>query len=435
MVRNAAGSQTENASIFDYLERIQATRPGNAPPVPFLGGHVGWFGYELRHDCGSPTSRRAGTPDAFFIHSDRFIAVDHVEQKTYLVAIDSDASGERATQWLDNVEATLGKAAPPPPIYPPRTRTGKPLRVVLDRDRATYLSDVRRCLDWIGQGETYQVCLTNEFVCNSEIEPLDLYRTMRRVNPAHYAAFIRWPGGAVLSASPERFLTIAPDGHVETKPIKGTIKRDADEVRDLRLAEQLRTSEKDRAENVMIVDLLRNDLSRNCRPGSVHVPKLFDVESYRTVHQLVSTVRGDLLPGKSTIGLIRGAFPGGSMTGAPKIRTLELIDSLENRPRGIYSGALGWLGDDGAADLNIVIRTIVATPGRLSIGVGGGIVAASTPEGEFAEMLLKAEASIKSIVIASTGGFSPADYELVGVEEAAPRRQSDTVPVTADDLG
>jgi para-aminobenzoate synthetase len=351
-----------------------------------------------------------------FIYADRFIAVDHVEKKTYVIAVDEPSQAERAKKWIDRTITLIERAAP---ALMPQVRNipNEPIKFFLDRDRETYLSDIRRCLDLIQQGETYQVCLTNELHCTSDVDPLALYRTMRKVNPAPHAAFIKWPEGAVLSASPERFLSIDANGKVEAKPIKGTIKRDQDPLKDDQLAEQLRTSEKDRAENVMIVDLLRNDLSRSCEPGSVRVPKLFDVESYRTVHQLVSTVTGTLEPCHRPIQLIRNAFPGGSMTGAPKTRTLRFIDELEKRARGVYSGALGWLGDDGAADLSIVIRTIVASRGRLSMGVGGGVVAASTAEGEFDEMLLKAAASIKSIVMAVTGEFSPDRYELVGADK------------------
>lgn len=416
-ITDRSGTHTKRTGIFEYLARIEPSRPQPAPPCPFVGGYVGWFGYELRNDCGSPTDRRAATPDAMFIYSDRFIAVDHVEKKTYVLAIDEPSNADRAKKWIDHTIALLERMAPSkmPEV---QNIPNEPIKFFLDRDKETYLSDIRRCLDLIQQGETYQVCLTNELHCNSDVNPLTLYRTMRKVNPAPHAAFIKWPEGAVLSASPERFISIDTNGKVETKPIKGTIKRDQDPARDDQLAEQLRTSEKDRAENVMIVDLLRNDLSRSCTPGSVRVPKLFDVESYRTVHQLVSTVTGTLEPSADSVQLIRNAFPGGSMTGAPKTRTLRFIDELEGRSRGVYSGSLGWLGDDGAVDLSIVIRTIVANEGRLSMGVGGGVVAASTPEGEFDEMLLKASASIKSVVVALTGGFSPDRYELVGADEA-----------------
>ena len=402
-ISDQEGSRNETISIFDYLDRALPNSPVCPPPCPFVGGHVGWFGYELRNECGSPTGRTAETPDAFFIRADRFIAIDHEQNASYLVSIDVPAEAGRADRWISETLDRIGELAALPQVTCPK-RAGAP-EFNLDRSRETYLSDIDQCLAWIGEGETYQVCLTNEVRCRSNLDPLSLYRTMRRINPAPYAAFLKWRDGAVLSASPERFLTVDPHGVVETKPIKGTIGRFDDAARDKALAEQLRRSKKDQAENVMIVDLLRNDLSRVCEPGSVVVPKLCAVETYATVHQLVSTVRGVLRPGLSVIELIRASFPGGSMTGAPKIRTMELIDSLERRPRGIYSGALGWVGDDGATDLSIVIRTIVATKNQLSMGVGGGIVAQSTPEGEFAEMLLKAKASLMSIVEASGGKF------------------------------
>jgi len=401
-IADAQGTRTEHRSVFDYLDEQKFEKPQPAAPCPFAGGHVGWFGYELRNECDSPGSREAATPDALFVRADRFVAIDHLSGRTYVVAINDAGDLADAEEWVSDTAGRILDVKSAPPVRkarPPR----QPLDFRLDRDRETYLADIERCLELIRAGETYQVCLTNEISCRANVDALDLYRVMRKINPAPYAAFIKWPDGAVLSASPERFLSVDKDGNVETKPIKGTIGRDSDPIRDKRLADQLHRSEKDRSENVMIVDLLRNDLSRACVPGSVVVPKLYGVETYATVHQLVSTIRGVVAPANSAVDLIRATFPGGSMTGAPKIRTMEFIDMLERRPRGVYSGALGWLGDDGAADLSIVIRTIVATNGTLSLGCGGGIVALSKPEAEFDEMVLKAEASIRAITIACFG--------------------------------
>ncbi len=414
-IADASGHRTESSDIFAFLDRQRAAALQTQPPCPFAGGHVGWFGYELRGTWGAPTSRRALTPDALFLRADRFVAIDHQEDRTYAVAIDDVAAAERVERWMARTVLAL---TDPPALPEVRSeRPPLPLRFHLHRDHEEYLADITHCLAWINEGESYQICLTNEITCRLDIDALALYRVMRRINPAPYAAFVRWPGGTVLSASPERFLRLDVDGRIETKPIKGTMRRDADPLRDRVLTERLRSSEKDRAENVMIVDLLRNDLSRVCEPGTEVVPTLCAVESFATVHQLVSTVRGRLRSGTTIGDLLRATFPGGSMTGAPKMRTLELIDELEQRPRGVYSGALGWLGDDGAADLSIVIRTIVATDGLLMIGVGGGVVAQSTPAGEFDEMLLKAQPSIRAIVTAATGGFDPHDYVLHGAQD------------------
>jgi para-aminobenzoate synthetase len=414
-VIDATGQRDVHESIFSYLDRNRAGPPLSFPPCPFVGGHIGWFGYELACECGSPITRRSSTPTAFFLRVDRFVAVDHRDKRTYVVAISDETERAAAARWLDATVIRLSNLPKPPDLYP-RNRNPH-IRFVLDRNRPTYMTDVERCLDWIRHGETYQVCLTNELVCLLKIDPLHLYRVMRRINPAPHAAFIRFPGGAILSASPERFLSVDRDGHVQAKPIKGTIARAPDAVLDRQLAEQLHSNEKDRAENLMIVDLLRNDLSRVCTYDTVKVPSLFAVESYSTVHQLVSTVCGKLRPDASVIDLVRSTFPGGSMTGAPKLRTLELIDRLENRSRGVYSGALGWLGDDGAADLSIVIRTIIAMGSRLSLGVGGGIVAQSTPFGEFDEMMLKAKASIRAIVTAARGSFDEEAYQIDGLTD------------------
>lgn len=414
--------QTHDGTIFDYLKMQPQASPQTPPPCPFTGGYVGWLGYELQQDCGSWVRRKARTPDSLLIHADRFIAVDHAEDKSYLVAIDAPEHETRTAQWLDEMESAVARLQSPPPVAP---RGARPLDIVMAQGERAYRGSVEECLHAIREGESYQVCLTNELSCEADLDPLDVYRVMRKINPAPFAAFVRWPGGAVLSASPERFLSSDARGEVETRPIKGTMRRDADPRRDHELRESLWHSRKDRAENAMIVDLLRNDLSRCCVPGTVHVSDLFGVESYETVHQLVSTVRGTLRSDCAVVDLLRAAFPGGSMTGAPKLRTLEIIDRLENRARGIYSGALGWIADDGAADLSIVIRTIVAQQGRFTIGVGGGVVAASTPQSEYAEMLLKAQASIKALVVAAFGRFDENLYRLTDamhedVEEHVP---------------
>jgi para-aminobenzoate synthetase len=410
VVTDATGTRAETSSIFSYLER-HSMAPSHPPPCPFKGGYVGWFGYELRNECGSPSSHRARTPDALFIRAQRYIAIDHFEKRTYVVAIDEPGSPSAAA-WVEATAGRLACLAPPPAI---EYGTADDVRFRLDRDRQTHLNDVERSLRWIRAGESYQICLTNEIACNVEVSPLALYRVMRRVNPAPCSAFVRWPGGAVLSGSPERFLAVDAEGRVETKPIKGTVPRGADAESDARLAMQLRCSEKDRAENTMIVDLLRNDLSRVCQPGSVVVPALCAIESFATVHQLVSTVRGRLNAGVGIVDLVRATFPGGSMTGAPKLRACEFIDKLEHRARGVYSGALGWIGDDGAADLSIVIRAIVAIGDELTIGTGGGIVIQSTPEDEFAETMLKAQAPMRAIVLAATGGYAESSYAVEGL--------------------
>ncbi len=402
----ADGTVRVPGTIFDYLERELAGRSVDAPDLPFdfSGGYVGFFGYELKADCGSPNAHRAATPDAAWIFPDRMVAVDHEQGATYLLALGdgAPAADDAAGDWLRQAEAALRQLPRDPGPDgqgDPRGQPGLGLEELegrLTRGRRQYLDDIACCLDKLRAGESYEICLTNALRLPAREDGYAFYRRLRRVNPAPYAAYLKVAGITVASSSPERFLRVDRFGTAESKPIKGTAPRGRGPDEDEQLRAGLAASDKTRAENLMIVDLVRNDLGRVCEVGSVQVPRLMVTETYETVHQLVSTIRGQLRAEVSVVGAVRACFPGGSMTGAPKLRTMEIIDSLETEARGVYSGAIGFLGCNQTADLSIVIRTAVLADGQWRVGAGGAIVLDSDPALEYDEMLLKAMAPLRA---------------------------------------
>ncbi len=387
-----------DGDVFAELQHLLSARSAQLDAVPaelrdvFSGGYVGYFGYELKALTGGVAAHQAPTPDALWIWANRFVVIDHDEDRTLLVAVHSPDDAT-ANSWLDRAQSAASnwymgwRDAP--------AIAALDLEAHLEQDRSTYLAGIAACMAALEAGETYEVCLTNRVRLPAIADPFEFYLWQRQSNPAPYSAFLRYGELAVASSSPERFLTVDGDGGAECRPIKGTAPRSADPAQDQLVAKALAEDEKTRAENLMIVDLIRNDLGRVSEPGTVQVPQLMAVESYQTVHQLVTTVRGQLRAGVNAVDAVRACFPPGSMTGAPKIRTMELLDELEWSARGVYSGALGYLTVDGRADLGVVIRTAVMTAEGTVVGAGGAIVLDSDPAAEYDEMVLKATATIQ----------------------------------------
>ncbi len=353
--------------ILATLEAELSAPIYDAPDLPFTGGLIGYLGYECAQLTLPLTLRhRSPYPDAYFVRPQSFIVYDHAAEVAHLCAL----AGEGTSALLDRLERALAGA------------DGGPEAQISDGSWANpdYLESIREAQDELRAGESYEVCLTDTYTAEASG---DINSELREHNPAPYAAHLIFDGVEVASASPERFLTVR-GRDVEAKPIKGTIAADEDPA-------LLTRDAKTRAENLMIVDLLRNDLSRVCEPDTVRVPRLMQVESYATVHQLVSTITGRLCEGLTAVDAVRAAFPPGSMTGAPKLRTCEIIDRLECAPRGVYSGALGYFGFDGQADLSVVIRTAVRAGNTVTVGAGGAIVLDSDAHAELAERNLKAQ--------------------------------------------
>jgi para-aminobenzoate synthetase component 1 len=379
----------------DLLRAQGTTAPLSGLP-PFQGGIAGYIGYDWGAALERVTCPRADrfTPqpaDVLLAHYDWVVAWDHLEARAWLITTGTPARAAARATW---VQGRLG--APPPAIRDHLVPAPTPPQS--NFARAEYEAAVSRIRDYIAAGDVYQVNLAQRFHAPFTGSGLALYRRLRTRNPAPFGAYLEFAGATIASISPERFLWLDPRTRTaEARPIKGTRPRGATATRDVALAAELLASEKDRAENVMIVDLLRNDLGKVCRPGSVRVPNLFTLESHPTVHHLVSTVTGELADDMDAFDLLRAAFPGGSVTGAPKIRAMEIIAELERAPRGIYCGAIGYVSATGSMDFNIPIRTTVIQDGTATFHAGAGIVWDSDPASEYDETLAKARTMIEAL--------------------------------------
>jgi para-aminobenzoate synthetase len=407
----------EHKSIFDLLNGDLEKYAIEPPPEltrGLVGGYVGYLGYECKADCGSPNVHRSDMPDAAMMLANRVVAVDHVRGKTYVLAVGGEDDAA-ADLWVETAAGVVAEVLANPPAPVPTPTPADPQAHVSfqsGRGREQYLADIAHSQAELAAGESYEVCLTDQFSTTASPDPFVLYRHLRHSNPAPFAAYLKFGERAIVSSSPERFLSVDRDRRVEARPIKGTISRSEDPAVDAARRAELAEDEKTKAEHLMIVDLLRNDVGRVCDVDSVRVPELMVIEPYATVHQVVSTITGVLEAERTPIECVHACFPGGSMTGAPKLRTMEIIDNLEREARGVYSGAIGYFGFDGSTDLSIVIRTIVMRPGRTTIGAGGAIVMQSDPVDEFDEILLKAKAPMAAIARVTTGSDDPSAWSV-----------------------
>ena len=371
----------------------------------FTLGWLGYLGYELKRETGG-NDVPSPTPDSALIFAGRAVVLDHREGSVWLLALEAPDAAE----WLSAASQAVASAAGPArgdaagdhtdtggtAVEPSEIRSPGALEFTARNTELDYKHKIGMAQHEISEGNSYEICLTTALHAQGEaVDPWRSYVQLRRRNPAPFGSFLRFGSLAVASTSPERFLKITSAGSMRAEPIKGTRGRSDDAEQDAALRADLESSPKDRAENIMIVDLLRNDLSHFAEPGSVTVSRLCVVESYATVHQLVSTIDAQLLPGASRAEAVAACFPAGSMTGAPKISTMAILDRLEEAPRGVYSGAIGYFSINGATDLAVAIRTLVITAGgdgrsELSLGIGGAITADSSPQEEYEEIRTKA---------------------------------------------
>ncbi len=442
LVMNSRGSEitlirgqehkVQHGNPFDTIGKLlEVYKLDHCPaPVPFVSGAVGYFSYDLCHFIERLPSTAIDDlklPECYLAFYDTIVAFDHLEGKAYLVATGFPEMEEgqrlrRARMRLEEMkdwlcsghsviavsrspEQSEGEAKQPRvgdcfvATAPHNDRQNRGITLKSNFTPEEYMKAVNKVREYIAAGDVFQVNLSQRFEADLEIPPYELYKRLRTINPAPFASYLNFPGVAIVSASPERFLKVQGD-LVETRPIKGTRPRGRDPVEDECLAHELTHSIKDCAENVMIVDLERNDLGRVCYYGTVKVTELAILETFPTVFHLTSTVLGKLRRGKSNIDLLKATFPGGSITGAPKVRAMEIIDELEPTKRSVYTGSIGYLGFNEDMDINIVIRTFLIKEGKAYFQVGGGIIYDSDPEAEYMETLDKAKALIQALQLA-----------------------------------
>ncbi len=386
-ISNYTGKQTSSCDDpFRLLMSLLGDKDENLSGMPFCGGAMGYFAYDLGR-CIEHLPEIAvhdiNIPDMAIGLYDWAVIVDHHQRRSWLMGRGRD---ERTlTSWQELLGLFQTRVARHPANFVPRSKVKSNL------DLTTYARAFEKIKHYIREGDCYQVNLAQRFMAEVSGDPWNAYLRLRQKNPAQFSCYFNISNGTILSSSPERFLKLT-NGQVETKPIKGTRRRSAFAYEDRALAVELLESEKDRAENLMIVDLLRNDLGKTCSTGSISVPKLFALESFATVHHLVSTVCGQLRPDQHALDLLRGCFPGGSITGAPKLRSMEIIEELEPHRRNVYCGSIGYIGFDGNMDCNIAIRTLVYHQDKMYCWAGGGIVADSMMEAEYQECFDKAAA-------------------------------------------
>jgi para-aminobenzoate synthetase component I len=391
-----AGDETF-ALASEHLKKIQASirhLPAEDIPFSFRPGLVGYLSYELAGDQAGRASEGAH-PKSQFMIVDRAMVFDHKAKTMYFIGLFE--TKEEFQNWhraaLLRLTLVGGEAA----SFVQATNEPKLISTKLRHDKDSYLELIKKAKDLIARGDVFQLCLTNQIFIEHDANALKTYLSLKETNPAPYGGYLKLGGLELVSSSPEQFLKVSSSGKISSKPIKGTRPRSSNQAEDAKISAELAANEKERAENLMIVDLMRNDFGRVCAAESVMVEKLFEVESYATVHQLVSTLTGQLKDGHSATSALAACFPAGSMTGAPKIRAVEILRELEGAPRNIYSGAFGYLGFDGSADFGMTIRTLVFEGTTASLGVGGGITIDSDPESEFEETMLKSKALLQAL--------------------------------------
>lgn len=407
-IQNSSGIVQKHGNPFDHLRRLLAEHRSDdfqLPGIPFTGGAVGYLSYDLCHfveRLPSTTVDDIGFPDMYFGFYDKILVYDHHENKCLLVGRDVDVNvAVDVKENGDYLAAALNKGtAPTADTRPPEGAHKAEIKSNFTRD--AYLDAVRRAKEYIARGDVYQVNISQRFEAELTVPPHELYMRLRARNPAPFSAYIQFDDKAVVSSSPERFLRLQSGGpgksdRVQTRPIKGTRPRGKDAAADTDLKQELMNSPKDNAELTMIVDLERNDIGRVCNYGSVRVTSKNFLETHPTVFHLVAAIEGELHPRYDAIDLLRATFPGGSITGAPKIRAMEIIDELEPTRRNLYTGAIGYIGFNGNMDLNIAIRTFMVKGSTAFFQAGGGIIADSDPEQEYQETLDKARALMESV--------------------------------------